>query len=740
VSKNKSREIIDRAALLAFIKSRGGAVHKRDIAKAFNLKGTDKIHLKAQLRDLAEEGLIAGRKKTKRPDMMPRIFQARVSDITEDGVVLAMPDVAGFEEELVEITGPRADHLSNHQLVKVRLLPGQDGEAGPKKVGLLHKISEEVESQIGVIVRADGKIWAEPVSRKGRGQSLHLVNPDMDKLRNGDLVELEILGRHRGQSAARIIEHLGTRLDSPRAVSMVAIHEHQIPHLFGPELLAEANELAPASCERVDLTELPFATIDPEDARDHDDALFACPAPDDEGASHLYVAIADVAAYVAPGSIIDREAQKRGNSVYFPDRVVPMLPERLSTDLCSLMQGVERLAFVCRLRIAADGSASHPKFMRARINVRHKLSYEDAQALIDGGNMPGDFACLLATYRRMNEARDKRGPLELEVPEHKIRLDDEGRVSEINLRERFEAHKLVEECMIQANVAAGSVLTKHLQPALYRIHEEPPKDRLLNLKTSFDAMGLPLTLGNRITPDLFNRAVARMADQPQARTISEMILRCQTQAYYGLDNLGHFGLSLDVYAHFTSPIRRYADLTVHRALIRSLKLGPDGMSDKDMEALAQIGTHISKTERTAMAAERDSIARYVAAHMSDRIGMQFDATISGIARMGLFVQLVENGAEGFIPVAKIGQDYYVYDEQTMVMRGEQAGLTFRLGEDVTVRLEEAAPVSGGLRFSLTAPKEPPLRRGARRGHGGGANRGGRSARPPKRGARKGNRS
>lgn len=735
--KSKSREIIDRAALLAFIKSRGGAVHKRDIAKAFNLKGTDKIHLKAQLRDLAEEGLIAGRKTTKRPDMMPRIFQARVSEITEDGMVLAIPDVVGFNHAAVEITGPRADHLSNHQLVKVRILPGQDDQTGPKKVGLLHKISEDVESQIGVIVRADGKIWAEPVSRKGRGQSLHLVNPDMDKLRNGDLVELEILGRHRGQSAARIIEHLGTRLDSPRAVSMVAIHEHQIPHIFAQELLTEAEHLGATSCMREDLTDLPFATIDPEDARDHDDALYACPAPDDEGASHLYVAIADVAAFVATGSLIDHEARRRGNSVYFPDRVVPMLPERLSTDLCSLKQGVERLAFVCRMRIGADGTASHPKFMRARINVRDKFSYEDAQALIHQDTMPDHFACLLGTYRRMDEARKKRGPLELEVPEHKIRLDEDGRVAEINLRERFEAHKLVEECMIQANVAAGAILTKHLQPALYRVHEEPPKDRLLNLKTSFDAMGLPLTLGNRITPNLFNRAVARMADQPQARTISEMVLRCQTQAYYGMDNLGHFGLSLDVYAHFTSPIRRYADLMVHRALIRCLKLGPDGMTDKDMEALEQIGTHISKTERTAMAAERDSIARYVAAHMSDRIGMQFEATISGIARMGLFVQLVDNGAEGFIPIAKIGQDYYVYDEQTMVLRGEQAGLTFRLGEDVTVRLEEAAPVSGGLRFSLILPKEPPLRRGARRGHGSSANRGRRPVRPPKRGPKRG---
>lgn len=718
MAKHSHQDAIPQTDLLAFIEQQEGAVDKREIAKAFHLTGHDKILLKQQLRRLADQGLIPSAKRPKQTAFKERVFIATVSHISEDGVVFAAPENADNIEQHVEVTGQRAAQLSVGQRIRVRRLARKNVDTERHdQVALIHRISEEQETQIAVVIKENGRVWAEPVSRRGRGLRITLVAHEQWELRHGALVLVQIISKHRGAIAGKILELLGTRLDSPQAVSMVAIHEHDIPHQFSEAVFHEAEAAEPLDCIREDLSHLPFVTIDPKDARDHDDALYACPTPDNPAIIHLYVAIADVSAYVRGGGLLDQEACKRGNSVYFPDRVVPMLPEQLSNGLCSLKMGQERLAFVCRLRVGEDGQCTDPKFFRARIKVQYNFAYEEAQTYIDKPDATSPISLLLKAYNRMAQARDLREPLDLDVPEHQIHLDTEGRVHKITLRDRFDAHRLVEECMIQANVAAGTVLAKHGSPALYRNHEEPPRDRLITLKTSFDAMGLNLALGNRLTPALFNHVIKRLTDSPMARTVSEMILRCQTQAFYGVDNLGHFGLALPCYAHFTSPIRRYADLIVHRSLITCLKLGQDGLTHDTSERLEAIAEHISKTERTAMAAERDSIARYVAAHMSDHIGRQFEATISGLARMGLFVQLVDNGAEGFIPAAKIGRDYYHYDEQTMTIRGERAGLTFRLGEPVTVRLEEAAPVSGGLRFSLVAPQEPPLRKRALKGHG-----------------------
>jgi ribonuclease R len=505
-------------------------------------------------------------------------------------------------------------------------------------------------------------------------------------------------------------ERLGS-VKSEKAVSLIALYAHNIPHVFPPEVLAEAEKARPVSPEgREDWRDLPLVTIDPPDAKDHDDAVHALPDPDPDnsGGFVVTVAIADVAAYVKPGSALDREALERGNSVYFPDRVVPMLPERISNDLCSLRPHETRPALAVRMIVGPDGRKKRHSFHRVVMRSAAKLSYQQAQAAIDGQPdettrpiLDGILRPLWSAYEAAKKARDVREPLFLDLPERKIVLKPDGTVERVYVPERLEAHRLIEEFMILANVAAAESLEKADSDLIYRVHDEPSLEKMRALGEVLASIGHKLPKQGALQPSLFNRILQGVEGSEHQLFINEVVLRSQSQAEYSAENYGHFGLNLRRYAHFTSPIRRYADLIVHRALIRALRLGPDGLpKSTTREELAETSARISAAERRAMAAERETIDRLIAHHLADRIGATFEGQISGVTKAGLFIKLAETGADGFVPAGTIGADYYRYDEGTHSLSGERTGETYRLGDAVQVKLVEAAPVAGALRFEL----------------------------------------
>jgi ribonuclease R len=508
--------------------------------------------------------------------------------------------------------------------------------------------------------------------------------------------------------AGSVVERLGS-LKSEKAVSLIAIHAHGIPQNFSRALLADAEAARPSTLEgREDWRDVPFVTIDPPDAKDHDDAVHAQPDSDprNPGGHIVSVAIADVAHYVRPGTALDREALERGNSVYFPDRVVPMLPERISNDLCSLRPLEDRPALAVRMIIGADGRKRSHTFHRIMIRSAARLHYEQAQLAISGRTdeiteplVEKILAPLYAAYRAVLHARAERGPLDLELPERKILLKSDGTVDRIIVPQRLESHRLIEEFMILANVAAAETCERAHVPLIYRVHDEPSPEKLNALREFLTTIDISLPKAGALRPDAFNNILQRVKGLEVERLVNEVVLRSQAQAEYSPENFGHFGLNLRRYAHFTSPIRRYADLVVHRALIRAQKLGADGLPDAiEPRVLAEIAANISATERRAMKAERETADRLIAHFLADRVGATFDGHISGVTRAGLFVELDETGADGLIPARLIGDEYFHFDEKGRAFTGRSA--TYRLGDPVTVELVEAAPVAGALRFRL----------------------------------------
>jgi len=520
-----------------------------------------------------------------------------------------------------------------------------------------------------------------------------------------------------------VVQVLGDPL-APKAFSLIAIAKYNIPFSFSDETIAEAEIAAqlPLSADhREDLRHIPIVAIDPADARDHDDAIWA--EPDGEGGFRALVAIADVSFYVRPGGALDREARKRGNSVYFPDRVVPMLPEVLSADVCSLRAGEDRAAMACHLVIDPQGRVTSWRFTRAQVRIHEVIAYEEAQRRIDSGEAADNLNNLWAAWRVLESARDNRDPLALELPERRVELDEHGRIARIALRERIDAHRVVEDFMIAANVAAAKALEAKVAPVVYRIHEPPSREKLIALKDYLATFDRKFALGQVITPGLFNRMLKDVADDAEKALIMEAVLRSQTQAYYGPRNAGHFGLALGSYAHFTSPIRRYADLLVHRALVDAYGLEQpapksaipptSGLSDRDRDDLAKISDAISAAERRAMGAERETIDRYVAAWLSSRVGEVFETRLTGVQKFGLFATIIGLGGDGLVPVSTLGAERFNYDERAQVLVGEQTGTRFAMGDILRLRLAEANPLTGALKFELEESDGAIEPRGAR---------------------------
>ena len=580
------------------------------------------------------------------------------------------------------------------------------------------------------------RFWLTPVEKKERRE---LPVSDVADGEAGDLVLCEVSGRG-GRVSARVDAVLGDPF-APKSFSLIAIHKYELPHEFSEASIEEATRVAKQPLgQREDLTHLPIVAIDPADARDHDDAIWAARDDDEDnkGGWKAIVAIADVSFYVRPDSALDKAARARGNSVYFPDRVVPMLPEELSADICSLKEGEDRAAMACHLTIAKDGTLKSWRFTRAKIRVAANIAYEDAQAAIDAseqervevsspvcfmpeveGPVPSalvDTALkpLWGCWRALLAARNKREPLELDLPERQVVLDEKGRIESVAPRERLDAHRLVEDFMIAANVAAARALEAKKAPVMYRVHEPPSREKLEALKDYLETFGVEFTLGQVIKPSTFNRIIERVGNSDSRPEIMEQLLRTQMQARYAPDRLGHFGLALGTYAHFTSPIRRYADLLVHRALVSAYKLGEGGLPPADAEKFAAIGEQISGLERRAMQAERETVDRYVAAYLSDQRGQVLTCRITGVQPFGFFATVVDFGGDGLVPVSTIGDEYFRYDAKAQQLVGEDTGMTYRQGQKLKLRIAEADPVSGSLRFELPDQPEGEWRQPERR--------------------------
>ncbi|MBU4435547.1 MAG: ribonuclease R [Alphaproteobacteria bacterium] len=728
----------DRETLLAFLRSAGES-GKADIARHFGLKGVDRRALREMLRELEASGDLGkrGRKGFAEAGSLPPVGVVDVVDRDNDGDMFVKLTKSGDDAPLVRLSPARNENAGGAPGMGDRLLVRFERlENGEMEARLIKKLGQSAHKILGVIRKHRREIRVEPVDRKSK-ESLILNEQEAKDLKDGDLVIAQVgtaAGRY-GPKQGKVLEVVG-REDDPRAASLIAIHSHGIPTGFSEEAEAEAAAAKPPTLEgRDDLRDLPFITIDPVDARDHDDAVYAHPDPDAGNPDGwiVWVAIADVAAYVRPGSALDKEAREKGNSVYFPDRVEPMLPEVLSNGLCSLREGENRATLAVRMVFDANGRKKSHRFVRGLMRSAAKLSYEQAQAAIDGVVPPdgqdGDKAGplldpvlkpLWTAFRLMGKGREIRSPLAIESDERKIVITREGEIASINRRPSLEAHKLIEEMMIQANVSAAESLEAKRTPLIYRVHDTPSQEKVQNLAEFLATLEIKWSKGEAPQTHRFNKLLDETRDGPHAAIVNEVVLRTQMQAHYSSDNLGHFGLNLAKYAHFTSPIRRYADLIVHRALIRALNLGSDGLTDQDISQIKDTAEVITFAERRAMAAERDATDRYIAAFLSDRVGATFNGRITGVTRFGLFVKLDETGADGLIPVSTLGQEFFVHDERMHALVGERTGKRWPLGLQVEVKLVEATPVTGGLLFEMLTPplpadpKAPLPRLGARR--------------------------
>jgi ribonuclease R len=743
-----AKGVPDRETLLKFIRE-SGETDKAAIARAFGLKGEDRRVLRSLLQTMEAEGALGkrGRRGFAEAGALPEVGVADVAERTTDGDLLVRL-TRGEDAPLLPLA-PGGDArggapgLGDRLLVRFVTL-----ENGETEARLIKRLGQSAHRILGVVRKARREIRVEPVDRKSKDT---LLLPEGEDVRDGDLVlaQVEPHGPRYGPKRGKLLEVVG-REDEPRAYSIIAIHAHGIPTGFPEGAEAEAEAAQPPTLGgREDLRDIPLITIDPQDARDHDDAVYAEPDddPKNPGGWVCWVAIADVAAYVRPGSELDRIARDKGNSVYFPDRVEPMLPERLSNGLCSLREGENRATMAVRMVFGADGRKRSHRFVRGLMRSAAKLSYEQAQAAIDG--QPDDKAGplletvlkpLWAAYACLKKGRDARSPLAIESLERKISINREGEIAQITPRPSLEAHKLIEEFMIQANVSAAETLEQKKTPLVYRIHDQPSQEKIQALVDFLSTLGLPWTKGEAPRTERFNRLLEETREGPHADIVNEVVLRTQMQAVYSTDNIGHYGLNLAKYAHFTSPIRRYADLVVHRALVTALGLGSDGLSDRDIANMKDTAEVITFAERRAMAAERDATDRYVAAFLADRVGAEFTGRITGVTRFGLFVRLAETGADGLVPISKLGGEFFIHDDRSHALVGERSGARWPLGMTVEVRLEEATPITGGLLFEMLSEPAPPDKaaprprlgmraRGDRRPGGGGPGKP-KSGRPP----------
>jgi ribonuclease R len=718
-AQRRATGVPDRDALARFIRE-AGQTDISQIARHFGLKGADRRAVRLLLKEMQGEGVLGrrGRKGFAQAGALPPVGVADVVERDADGELFVRLTKAGEDVPLIRLAPSRDEARAGAPGMGDRILARFERLAtGEYEARLIKRLGQSAHKLLGVVRKGRGQIRVEPVDRRSK-ESLLLFPAEAGELKDGDLVLAQVAAAPHhgyGPKPGRVLEVVG-REDDPRAASLIALHTHAIPIGFSEAAEAEAGSAAePELAGRTDLRDIPLVTIDPPDARDHDDAVFAEADADPRNAGGwvVWVAIADVANYVRPDSALDRDAREKGNSVYFPDRVEPMLPHALSSDMCSLRHGENRACMAVRMVFDKSGRKVGHRFVRGLMRSAAKLSYDQAQAAIDGSPDDVTGALMERVLRPLWEAyaclkigRDARSPLAIETTERRVIIGADGKVSSITARVSLEAHKLIEEMMIQANVAAAETLEQRRSALIYRVHDTPSMEKVQALADFLSTIGLDWSKGESPRTDRFNRLLDLTRDGPHAEIVNEVVLRTQMQAIYSPENIGHFGLNLQRYAHFTSPIRRYADLVVHRALIASLSFGEDGLTEREVVRIAETAEMITASERRAMAAERDATDRYVAAYLAEHHGAEFDGRVTGVTRFGLFVRLRDIGADGLVPVSGLGDEYFIHDDKAHALVGERSGNRYRLGAAVRVRLEEATPLTGGLLFSMLTPPEP----------------------------------
>ncbi len=676
---------------------------------------------------------------------LPESCVVIASSVNEDGELIAVPALWNSRTKppyivVTESGRGKAAVIGDKLLAKMRRIAPHIYQA------LVIRVLPEEESRniIGMLVMTVNGGIIEPISRKMK-ESFIVAAADLGGAVEGELVAAKTLPGtpSMSMSYARITERLGS-LGSPKAASLIATHMHELPTTFSSEALAEAEtaENPLPDTERVDLRDIPLLTIDGADARDFDDAIFA---ESSKNGFHLIVAIADVAYYVREDSALDHDAYQRGNSVYFPDRVIPMLPERLSNSLCSLMPHEDRYCLAVHIWIDKRGVVENYQFVRGIMRSQARLTYEEAEVLrpqspdskqqfsskksknnqqknvqknskndeqeneqINKQIKPQILADLWSAYQALAVERDKRGALDLNLPEYKINFDSSGNVAHISPKARLESHRLIETFMIAANVCAADFLIKNRARGIFRAHEAPDADKLEELRNLLKMSGYNLAKGN-ISAGNFNIILHKSQKEANGFMIHNAVLRAQMQAYYSAENLGHFGLSLGKYCHFTSPIRRYSDLVVHRAIVALIDSQSSRHKANDNKnivnkkeaankSLVSVALHVSETERKAMMAERDAADRYKVSYMARHIGSVFSGIISGLNEHGIFVTIVDNGITGFIPLRHIGEDFFIYEKKNACFRGRRSNKKFTIGDAMLIKIAEANAITGSLLF------------------------------------------
>jgi ribonuclease R len=590
-----------------------------------------------------------------------------------------------------------------------------------RKQGAICEVLERRASRVvGRVLVENGVVMVVPDDRR-----LHqdvLIPPDKTQsARTGQIVVAQILQPPTAQRGpiGEIVSVLGERL-TPSLIVEMAIAGHGLPHDWPQAALLEAEQVEPTVTRdeiagRVDLRKLPLVTIDGEDARDFDDAVFAEPV---QGGFRLVVAIADVSHYVRPGTALDEEAQKRSTSVYFPGFVVPMLPETLSNGICSLNPKVERLCMVCDMHVGYDGTVSRSKFHTAVMRSHARLTYtrvwqalgeNNADARTELADVLPQLEQLHQLYRILAKARQRRGAIDFGSHEVKFRLAPSGEIVQLGSEERNDAHKLIEECMIAANVEAAKFLDKHKVPALFRVHAPPPDSKYEDLLEFLREFGLKMPPHADVAPGDFSSLLKKISKRPDAELIESVLLRSQSLAVYSAEDSGHFGLALEHYAHFTSPIRRYPDLLVHRAIRYALSRARPSDYTYSPSEMAGLATHCSHNERRADEAERDVDERYKCAWMEKHVGSEFDGIVSGVTSFGLFVELTESQVSGLVHITQLPNDYYHFDPVRHLLSGERRGLEFRLGDAVRVQVLRASMEDRKIDFRLVQDASKPAR-------------------------------
>ena len=714
---------LSKEEIFDFIKSSPTPVTKREVARAFKIKGGEnRVALKQILKKLSAEGTIVkqpGGVYTV-PEGLPSVSVLTINEIDIDGDVFAKPL---DWDEAVQDKPPRIEIVPDKKNFKnvregtralCRLSRIDENLYEARIIRLIDEGSRyEGGTVLGMVRLQKNGAILQPTHKKAKHE-FDIAQGDLNGASDGDLVSAEVLpSRGLKRKKVRVVEVVGKQGD-PKTISLICLHEAGLSDHFPQNVIDQTEGMkVPELGKREDLRNVPLVTIDGADARDFDDAVFAEKL--DDGTYHLIVAIADVAHYVKFGTALDNEAQKRGNSTYFPDRVVPMLPEALSNDLCSLRPNETRASMAVHMYIDEQGQLKKYKFVRALIKSHARLTYEQVQDARDGNGdkttnhlMDNVINPLYEVYAILDEARQKRGALDLDLPERQIVIDDKGNMTGVKTRERLNAHKLIEEFMILANVAAATALEAKNQrqkglgthPCVYRIHDKPSFDKLESAREFIEGFGLSLPKGQVVKPKQINYLLHAASKHSYSHLISQMVLRTQSQAIYSVDNVGHFGLALQRYAHFTSPIRRYADLLVHRALIGAYGLGDGALEDEEKARIEEIAQHISETERTSMQAERSAVDRFTASFLSDKIGAEFEGSINGVTRFGLFVTLAESGADGLIPMKSLDDDFYVHDEKAHALIGRRRGRIYRLGAKMRVVIKEADGITGSCIFAL----------------------------------------